>query len=77
MFLTIGLYICPQGREPLTSRFHVDGVLRSVDYVWFSGNTLQVKGVMETVDEENIKDGIPNAVFPSDHLSLKAVFSFK
>lgn len=63
------------GKEPLTSRFH-DGVVRSVDYVWFSGNTLQVKGVMETVDEENIKGGVPNAIFPSDHLSLKVVFSF-
>jgi mRNA deadenylase 3'-5' endonuclease subunit Ccr4 len=48
-----------------------------VDYIWFSGNSLDVKGVMETVDADKIKDGVPNVIFPSDHLSLKAVFGFK
>lgn len=70
-------YLKAMGKEPLTSRFKCDGIIRSVDYIWFSSSSLEVKGVMETVDADKIKDGVPNAIFPSDHLSLKAVFGFK
>lgn len=70
-------YLKALGNEPLTSRFNCDGIVRSVDYIWFSGNSLDVMGVMETVDADKIKGGVPNVLFPSDHLSLKAVFGFK
>lgn len=44
-------------------------------YVWFDKSKLAVLGVVDMVGRIP-ESGIPNADFPSDHLSLKAVFSF-
>lgn len=43
-----------------------------IDYVWYSTNTLQVKGVLGKADEEYYSHhvGFPTAHFPSDHIPL-------
>lgn len=51
----------------------------AVDYVFFSSNCLDNVGVLEVPSEEAITEtgGIPNEIFPSDHVSIKATFSFR
>ena len=61
----------PQGQEPFTSRTFS---LRKLDFIRFS-QALSVLGVLQTLPENMLKDRLPTATFPSDHLSLKAVFS--
>jgi CCR4-NOT transcription complex subunit 6 len=63
--------------EPLTSRFAFDGKLRTVDYIWYSSLSLDVASVVDVVDPSLIEPGVPSAIFPSDHLSLKSTFVFK
>ena len=48
-----------------------------LDYIWYSSNALQVRGLLGNVDEDYLRrvPGFPNHYFPSDHLSLKAEFS--
>lgn len=50
-----------------------------LDYIWYSTNSLQVRGVLGGVDEEYLRrvPGWPNWHFPSDHLAIKAEFSVK
>ena len=50
----------------------------TLDYIWYSSDSLQVNAVLEMVDEDLIEPyhACPNQVFPSDHLSLKAYFRF-
>lgn len=47
-----------------------------IDYVWYSTNTLQVKGLLGKPDEEYYSHhvGFPNAHFPSDHIPLVTKF---
>jgi len=53
------------------------GGLHSVDYIWFSSVSLDVLGVLKVVDPQLNEDGLPTAVFHSDHVSIKASFAFK
>ena len=50
-----------------------------IDYIWYSTNALQVRGVLGDVDLDYLTKvpGFPNHHFPSDHLALKAEFSVK
>ncbi|KAL8726016.1 MAG: hypothetical protein Q9166_006990 [cf. Caloplaca sp. 2 TL-2023] len=50
-----------------------------IDYVWYSTNALQVRGVLGDVDLEYLSKvpGFPNHHFPSDHLPLRVEFSVK
>lgn len=50
-----------------------------IDYVWYSTNTLQVKGLLGKADEEYFQHhiGIPNAHFPSDHIPLVTKFQIR
>lgn len=50
-----------------------------IDYIWYSTNALQVRGVLGDVDLDYLSKvpGFPNHHFPSDHLALKAEFSVK
>ena len=50
-----------------------------IDYIWYSYNAMEVRGLLGNVDEQYLRcvPGFPNAHFPSDHLALKAEFSIK
>ncbi|KAL9605824.1 MAG: hypothetical protein Q9179_001010 [Wetmoreana sp. 5 TL-2023] len=50
-----------------------------IDYIWYSANALQVRGVLGDVDLDYLSKvpGFPNHHFPSDHLALRAEFSVK
>ena len=62
-----------QGDEPLTSGH---SCTRALDYIWYSSDSLDLHSVLETLPSAEIEAGIPNKRIPSDHLSIKAVFSF-
>ena len=49
-----------------------DDPISSLDYIWFSSDTLQVTDVLETFDVKFWAGGIPNAIIPSDHMSIYA-----
>ena len=55
------------------------GEAYTLDYIWFSSDTLKATAVLETVPETAIAPyiGMPNDAFSSDHLSLKAHFKFR
>jgi len=59
----------------MTGRF--GGQLQAVDYIWFSSVSLDVLGVLRAVSPQFMEAGLPTAVFPSDHVSVKASFAFK
>lgn len=48
----------------------------TLDYIWYSSNSLRVSGLLGEVDPEYLKrvPGFPNFHFPSDHLALVAEF---
>ena len=50
-----------------------------IDYIWYSANSLQVRGLLGDVDKDHVRTipGFPNWHFPSDHLALKAEFEVK
>ena len=50
-----------------------------VDYIFYSHNVMQVRGVLGKVEPEYLSKvpGFPNHHFPSDHLALRAEFSIK
>ena len=50
-----------------------------IDYIWYSTNALQVRGLLGNVDDRYLLKvpGFPNHHFPSDHLLLRAEFSVK
>ena len=65
-----------QGVEPHTTRYPHNGWVKPVDFVWFSGNTLDTTGVLQCVSQDQLSQ-IPNAFFPSDHVSVKTDLVFK
>ena len=77
------------GSDSLRSGYHSNPIYTCIDnessekqcldYIWYSSDHLTVIDSLETADVAADVDGeirIPNIVFPSDHLSLKATFSF-
>ncbi|KAK6170497.1 hypothetical protein SNE40_018878 [Patella caerulea] len=71
-------YSTVQGQEPTLTSFTAS-MHSAVDYIFYNGNSLNVDGVLQVVHEQVIEKtcGMPTAQFPSDHVSLKAVFNFK
>lgn len=71
-------YAVVQGTEPalttMTKNTH-----ECLDYVFYSSTSLEAVGVLQVPGKQNVLDCkfIPNRIFPSDHLSLKAVLAFK
>ncbi|XP_029296162.1 nocturnin-like isoform X1 [Cottoperca gobio] len=50
----------------------------TLDYIWYSQNTLRVDAVLDMPTEEQIgPNRLPSFSYPSDHLSLVCDFSFK
>lgn len=50
----------------------------TLDYQWFNTNKLKCLRVLDVVDESVIQKlhALPNKIFPSDHLMIKASYSF-
>ncbi|ODV61618.1 CCR4-NOT core exoribonuclease subunit CCR4 ASCRUDRAFT_33819 [Ascoidea rubescens DSM 1968] len=65
------------GELPFTN--HSAGFIDVIDYIWYSTQTLNVKGLLGKIDEKYLENviGLPNAHFPSDHIPLVAKYSFK
>ena len=67
-----------QGHEPVSTIYANSGMAKAVDFIWHGGDSLSVSGVLDAVAETAVSQpGIPSAVFPSDHLSIKADLYFK
>lgn len=51
----------------------------TIDYVWYSTNSLQVTGLLGEVDPDYLRrvPGFPNYHFPSDHVALWVEFAVK
>lgn len=51
---------------------------RTLDYIWYDSNYLSCQKILDVVDATIIKPlwACPNRVFPSDHMLLKAEFSW-
>ncbi|XP_041839229.1 nocturnin-like isoform X2 [Melanotaenia boesemani] len=50
----------------------------TLDYIWYTKNTLKVVAVLDMPTEEQIgPNRLPSFIYPSDHLSLVCDFSFK
>ncbi|XP_066264484.1 uncharacterized protein [Branchiostoma lanceolatum] len=64
-----------KGKEPDFTDY-TDSFVECLDYIWYSSDSLRVTEVLDMVPESAITPltACPNRVFPSDHLSLKAVF---
>ncbi|XP_069129852.1 nucleolar and coiled-body phosphoprotein 1-like isoform X2 [Argopecten irradians] len=70
-------YKTAQGCEPSVTSYN-RVMLAAVDYIFYCGSNLHNVGVLETAHQDHIKatGGIPDRLFPSDHVSLKGVFAF-
>eukprot|EP00929_Paragymnodinium_shiwhaense_P007078 TRINITY_DN111037_c0_g1_i1.p1 TRINITY_DN111037_c0_g1~~TRINITY_DN111037_c0_g1_i1.p1 ORF type:complete len:639 (-),score=159.56 TRINITY_DN111037_c0_g1_i1:285-2201(-) len=51
----------------------------TLDYIWFTGDTLSVLAVSQVDDEQQLtqETALPSSTRPSDHVSLVATFMFK
>lgn len=67
------------GADELSFTNYTPNFTGILDYIWYSTNTLQVRGLLGNVDQEYLRKvpGFPNQHFPSDHLALRAEFSMK
>jgi mRNA deadenylase 3'-5' endonuclease subunit Ccr4 len=63
--------------EPAYTDF-TSGFQGCLDYIWFSAPGLKVEAVLDMPAHElvTLETALPNSFFPSDHLQLKAQFSF-
>lgn len=64
------------GEEPELTNYEGNQDFWTLDYIWFSSDSLKPLSVLRTVQKSDIDPlgGLPNIHFPSDHLSLKACF---
>ncbi|KAJ8315192.1 hypothetical protein KUTeg_007342 [Tegillarca granosa] len=71
-------YFVTMGCEPDITSYN-EVMCATVDYQFYSMGCLDNVGVLETAAEDEVMKtgGIPNKIFPSDHISLKATYSFK
>lgn len=67
------------GTDELSFTNYTPNFTGVLDYIWYSTNALQVRGVLGNVDQEYLRKvpGFPNHHFPSDHLALRAEFAVK
>lgn len=72
------VYFETQGADPVITSYN-RVMCACVDYIFYSSSSLDAVGVLETASKDKIMEtgGTPNCYFPSDHVSIKAVFSFK
>lgn len=67
-----------KGNEPALTTL-TKNTRECLDYVFYSSTSLEAVGVLQVPGKQSVLDCkfIPNRIFPSDHLSLKAVLAFK
>lgn len=67
------------GTDELSFTNYTPNFTGVLDYIWFSTNALQLRGVLGDVDQDYLRKvpGFPNHHFPSDHLALRAEFAVK
>ncbi|KAK3097801.1 hypothetical protein FSP39_013307 [Pinctada imbricata] len=71
-------YAVAEKSEPVVTSYN--RVMKAaVDYIFYSANCMDNVGVLQVSPESAIcaTGGIPDSVFPSDHVSVMAKFSFK
>lgn len=58
---------------------YVPGFADVIDYIWYSGNSLDVTSVLGPPDIAHMKrvPGFPNYHFPADHIQIMAEFAIK
>ncbi|BGP47929.1 Glucose-repressible alcohol dehydrogenase transcriptional effector [Rhodotorula kratochvilovae] len=58
---------------------YTPGFKGTIDYVWYTAQSLGVQGLLGEVDPQYLAStvGFPNAHFPSDHISLLTEFKLK
>ena len=70
-----------KGREPRMTCIDLEqeDPKQTLDYVWFSHDTLQLESVVDVPSEAEIDAEIafPSQAFPSDHFSLSVTFRFQ
>ncbi|POO03985.1 Endonuclease/exonuclease/phosphatase [Trema orientale] len=49
----------------------------TLDYIFYTADSLRVEGLLELVDRESLGAGIPSTLWPSDHIALMANFRLK
>ena len=75
------LMFCYRGRPAVTNcdaTWNNTRCQLCLDYLWFNPHSLDVSSALRTPSTESIcrHYAIPNALFPSDHIPLKARFTF-
>ena len=65
--------------EELSFTNYVPSFQGILDYIWYSRDTMSVRGLLGSIDEEYLRKvpGFPNFHYPSDHIALKAEFAIK
>ncbi|KAA8908937.1 Endonuclease/exonuclease/phosphatase [Sphaerosporella brunnea] len=58
---------------------YTPGFTGTIDYIWYTTNSMNVTGLLGDVDEKYLATvpGFPNVHFPSDHILLQAEFQVK
>jgi CCR4-NOT transcription complex subunit 6 len=48
-----------------------------LDYIWYTDEGLKLCGILQPYEQSQMYSPLPNAHFPSDHISLVAEFELK
>ncbi|EXB97553.1 hypothetical protein L484_003397 [Morus notabilis] len=65
-----------KAKEPLFTNF-TKNFAGTLDYIFYTENSLRVEGLLELLDCERLGPGLPSSVWPSDHIALMARFGLK
>jgi len=66
------------GVEPYTTyKKRETEVVRCIDYIWFSTNSLCLCKCLEIPPISSLKERLPCAEYPSDHLAIMAFFTLR
>lgn len=63
-------------KEPLFTNF-TRSFSGTLDYIFYTENSLRVEDLLELLDRESLRPGLPSPVWPSDHIALMARFSLQ
>lgn len=50
---------------------------KTIDHIMFTPNDFEVVSLLEMPKKYDVRDGLPNKAFPSDHLRIETVLAFK